>query len=32
MDNITISGPAHAVAADVTVIKNEGARKGLTLN
>ena len=29
---ITLDGPSHVVAADVTMIKSEGALKGLILN
>ena len=32
MDNITLGGSSHVVAADFTMIKTEGAPKGLILN
>ena len=32
MDDITLGGPSHAEAADVTMIKTEGAPKGVILN
>ena len=32
MDDITLCGPSHVVAADVTMIKTEGASKILILN
>ena len=31
MDDITLGSPSHIVAADVTMIKAEGAPKGLIL-
>ena len=32
MDDITLGGPSHFVAADVTMIKTEGVPKGLISN
>ena len=32
MDDTTLGGPSHVVVADVTMIKTEGAPKGLILN